>query len=119
MDRLLKINGKTYKAIKIDVNVICDFEDSGLPLNQFGKKMFSTARLYTALSMNKEVEEAGIELSEHIKDGGSLEDIYQVIYDEMAESGFFPKEPERAEETTTTRKGKKRAEKSEDEEVTS
>ena len=110
MDRLLKINGKTYKAAEFDVNFICEMEDSGIGLDQIDKKMFNTIRAYVALSMGVDVKEAGKEISEHMKNGGSLEDISNVMSQMMEDSDFFRPTQKSAEETSQKRARTKKTE---------
>ena len=89
MDRLLTLNGKSYKAAEFDINLICDFEDNGISLEDIDKKMFNVIRQYVATSMNVDSRIAGREISEHMKNGGSLEDISDIMTEMMNNSGFF------------------------------
>ena len=116
MDRLLTINGKSYKAADFDLNLICDFEDRGISLDDIGKKMFNVVRQYVATSMNVDAKTAGKELSDHLANGGSLEDVSDVMSAAMEDSGFF-RSATKSEETTDTARAKKK--KSENEEVIS
>ena len=116
MDRLLKLNGRTYKAADFDLNLICDFEDRGITLDDISNKMFSVLRQYVASSVETDVKTAGNMLSEHLKNGGKLEDISDVMSAAMEDSGFFRSTSESKDQTTSTRTRKK---KSESEEVTS
>ena len=116
MDRLLKINGKTYKAAEFDVNFICEMESLGIKLEDIGQMMFNTIRTYVALSMGTDVKEAGKEITEHMKNGGSLEDLSEVMAQMMDDSGFFRTEPKNKDQTSSKRASKKTTE---SEEVTS
>ena len=116
MDRLLTLNGKSYKAADFDLNLICDFEDRGISLDEIGNKMFNVIRQYVASSMGVDVKTAGMVLSEHLKNGGKLEDVSDVMSAAMEDSGFFRATSESKETATTPRTRKK---KSESEEVTS
>ena len=116
MDRLLTINGKSYKATEFDLNLLCDFEDAGISLDSIDSKMFNVIRQYVASSMNTDVKTAGREISEHLKNGGTLEDISDVMSDMMNDSGFFRTKSENPQTGDSTRTRKKRAE---SEEVTS
>ena len=109
MDRLLTINGKSYKAVPFDLNLLCDFEDAGIALENIDTKMFNVIRQYAASSMNVDVKTAGREISEHMNNGGSLEDIADVMSEMMNDSGFFRKKQESkaAGDTKRTRKTKK------------
>lgn len=116
MERLLKINGKTFKAAEFDLNLICDFEDKGIALDDIGNKMVSVIREYVAYSMGVDSKTAGIEISRHLDNGGSLEDISDVMSAVMEDSGFFraiSKNTNQADSTGTKKK------KSESEDVTS
>ena len=116
MDRLLTLNGRSYKAADFDLNLICDFEDRGISIEDIGKKMFNVIRQYCASSMNVDPKTAGDEISAHIANGGSLEDISDVMSAAMESSGFFRPEQKNKSQTGSKRTGKK---KSESEDVTS
>ena len=116
MDRLLTINGKSYKAAEFDLNVLCDFEDAGIALDKIDTKMFNTIRQYAACSMGVDAKTAGREISEHLKNGGEMEDIANVMADMMSDSGFFRKK-QTDEKTGNTKRT--RTKKSESEEVIS
>ena len=113
MDRLIKINGKSYKAADFDVNLICEMEDKGIELDDISKKMFSTIRMYVALSMGVDVATAGKEITEHLKNGGSLEDVSEAMADMMSESGFFRTEQKNKDQTSSKRTRAKKTEESE------
>jgi len=89
MDKLLIINGRTFKAAPFDLNLICDFEDMGISLEDIDKKMFNVIRQYVASSMGVDSKTAGKEITEHISKGGSLDDISNAMAAMMDESGFF------------------------------
>ena len=116
MDRLLTINGKTYKAAEFDLNLMCDFEDAGVSLESIDNKMFSVVRQYVAICMNTDVRVAGSEINEHMKKGGSIDDIIDVMNEMMQDSGFFRQTQTDENQGDSKRTGKK---KSESEEVIS
>ena len=116
MYRLLNINGKSYKAAEFDLNLICDFEDSGISIDDIGNKMSNVIRQYVASSMNTDPKTAGIELSAHLNNGGKIEDITDVMTAAMEDSGFFRTASKSQESAAQTRTRKK---KSESEDVTS
>lgn len=89
MDRLLTLNGKSYKATPFDLNLICDFEDAGISLEDIDKKMFNVVRQYVATSMGVDVRTAGKEITDHVSNGGSMDDVTDVMTQMMDESGFF------------------------------
>ena len=112
MERLLTINGKTYKAADFDINFMCDMEDRGVSLEDIDSKTFNIIRIYAALSMGTDVVTAGKEMTEHLKNGGDLEDISNVMSEMMKDSGFFRQKSksEKTGDTTRTRKTKKESE---------
>lgn len=115
MDRLLKINGRTYKAAEFDVNFMCEIEDNKIKLDEIDQNMFKILRLYVALSMGVDPVEAGKAISEHLKNGGALEDISDVMSDMMDESDFFRSEQKNKDQTSSARTRKKKAESDETE----
>lgn len=117
MQRLLTINGKSYKAAEFDVNFICEMEDNGIQLDEIDKKMFKTIRMYAALSMGVDVVTAGKELSEHMKNGGSLEEVSNAMSQMMEESDFFRTESKNKDQGSQKRTRAKKTE-SEETEVT-
>ena len=116
MDRLLKLNGKSYKATEFDLNLLCDFEDAGISLEDIDKKMFNVIRQYVATSMGVDVRTAGKEITAHMANGGTLDEISDVMSAMMNESGFFRPKQKDTDSGTPKRANKK---KSESEEVTS
>ena len=115
MDRLLTINGKSYKAAEFDVNFMCDMESQGIQFEDMQNKMFNTIRMYVAISMGVSPVEAGIAITDHMKNGGSLEDISNVMSEMMDESDFFRTESKSKEKTSQTRTRKKKTESDETE----
>ena len=116
MDRLLTLNGRSYKAAEFDLNLMCDFEDRGIPFDDIDKKMFNVIRQYVASSMGVDVKVAGREISEHMANGGELSDISDVMEAAMKDSGFFRTAPKNKDSAGPKRT---KAKKSENEEVTS
>lgn len=114
MDKLLVLNGKSYKAADFDVNMLCDFEDAGISIGDgIDKKMFSVVRRYAASCMNTDLATAGDEVSAHIKNGGSLDEIFEVFTKAVEESGFF-RSTKTDEEQTTSKGTRKKKSESED-----
>lgn len=112
MNRLLTINGKTCKAAEFDLNLLCDFEDAGISIESIDSKMFNVIRQYVASSMNVAPKVAGAEISEHMRNGGSLEDISEIMAAAMEDSGFFrtKQTDEKTGSATRTRKKKTESE---------
>ena len=114
MNRLLTINGKSYKAAEFDVNFMCEMEDNGIQLEEVNKKMFKMIRMYVALSMGVDPVEAGKAISEHLRNGGALEDISDVMSEMMEESDFFRSEQKNKNQTSPARTRKKKTESDEE-----
>lgn len=110
MDRLLKINGRTYKAAEFDVNFMCELEDNNIDLDKINSNMFKLIRMYVALSMGVDVVTAGKELTEHMKNGGSWEEVSEIMSDMMEESDFFRSKSKNENQTSSTRTSKKKKE---------
>lgn len=113
MDRLFTLNGKTYKAAEFDLNLMCDFEDIGISIDDLGKKNINFIRQYIASSMGVDAKTAGKEITEHVTNGGKLEDITDVLNAAIEESGFFRTASESKDPATTTRTTKKKSESAE------
>jgi len=94
---MLKINGKTYKTPSLDFNTLCELENMGVSIADFGKKPMFAIRAFVSLAMNGDTEKAGNEIAEHLIKGGSLEDISNEFNKSLEESGFFQALGERAE----------------------
>lgn len=89
MNKKFKINEKEYNAKTFDFNLVCDFEDMGVSMQEIGKKRMSVTRAYLALCGGMSNEEAGKEIEQHIIAGGNLENISQALSEEMEKSDFF------------------------------
>lgn len=95
------VNGKEYKAKAFDFNLICDLEDMGISLQEAGNKPMSMVRAYFGLCVGKGKEYAGKEMESHIINGGSFEDIINVMSDEMEKSDFFRNLNKKVEQEVT------------------
>lgn len=95
------VNGVKYTAKEFSYNVICDLEEMGVQLSDFGTKPMSMVRAYLSICAGKDADFAGKEIEEHIIKGGSLEDIMNAISDAMDKSGFFQALNSRTESNTT------------------
>lgn len=105
------INGKKYKSAEFDYNLICDLQDIGLDMSNFGKRSQSALRAYFALSAGIDIKEAGKEIQEHVVKGGNLEELSNAMLKELEESDFFRSISEREEEETPTNQTKTRTKK--------
>lgn len=109
--KTFSINEKIYKAKDISYNMICDFEEAGVSIDQIQAKPMSALRLYIAFCMNSTSEKAGTEIGAHLAGGGTLEDVFEIFKRAMEESSFFQaisknEETEIAENTSKDGKGK-------------
>ncbi len=95
------VNGKRYNAKPFDFNLICDLEDLGISSQEAEKKPMSMVRAYFSLCAGRGKEYAGQEMEQHIINGGSLEEVMEVMSEEMEKSDFFRSLGKRAKEKNT------------------
>lgn len=77
-------------------NMMCDLEDNGVDVMAFldeekrrGMKVFSVMRaIFGVLVDEKDLRNAGKQLSEHLASGGSLDDVMNAFNDAMIAAGF-------------------------------
>lgn len=105
MTKLLNLNGKTYKPAEFDVNLVCDFEENGISLDDIDNKMFSVLRAYVAASVGCDLKTAGKLMTD-----SNLEDIAEVMTMAMDDSGFFRNEQTGKKTENQTRAKKKKSE---------
>lgn len=88
---------KEIKTKELDfTNVMCDLEDHGVDVmglldeeTREKMKVFSTMRaIMAAITGTKDLETAGKMFSEHLKNGGSMDDIMNTFTEVMASAGF-------------------------------
>lgn len=84
-----ELNGKKYNVVPMTFNTVCELEERGIALEEFQSKKLSFARAYISIATSLDAETTGIEIEEHIKNGGDLKDIYEIIGEQVEESGFF------------------------------
>ena len=106
--KTFEVNGKKYNAKPFDFNMICDFEDNGLPMSSLTRKPTAAIRAYFAICGNMDAETAGKEISEHMIKGGNLDEISIAMNEEMENSDFFRAITKTAEEEAGADKGKKK-----------
>ena len=96
---ILKTNEgpKEIKTKELDfTNVMCDLEDNGVDVmgllddeTREKMKVFSTMRaIMAAITGTKDLEIAGKMISEHLKNGGDMNDIMNTFTEVMASAGF-------------------------------
>ena len=103
-----KIGDVKYKIDELDfTNVACDIEDYGVNVMDLftdGKdiKGFSMCRaIIGVLTGEKDKQKAGKMLTEHLKCGGTLDDIFNAFAEAMKSAGFGETEETTANSTVT------------------
>ena len=94
--KMIEINGKKYETPEMDFsNLCCDLEDRGVDIVSMtnnrtrNRSLFSLCRgMVSIITGIYDLDEAGKVLSEHLKKGGSMEDILTVFTDSMQTAGF-------------------------------
>jgi hypothetical protein len=105
--KTFEINGKEYSGKPFDFNLVCDLEDMGVSVESMEEKPMSMVRGYIALCMGKRRADAGLEIQEHILNGGTMDDATKVMQEEMEQSDFFRNLNKRAEAEATKNQAKK------------
>lgn len=108
----LDAGDKTYPTKDLDFfNLVCELEGAGIDVmgltdgNIERTKIFSTMRALLAVLINVQAEEAGRLLSQHIKNGGALDDIMEAFTGAMEDAGFGA--AEETQEDEAPKRGRK------------
>lgn len=88
MEKSITINSKEYKVPEINFGTICDLENYGINFTEIENKSFNFIRGLVAYTIGCDGKIASKEISEHINNGGSLEDFMPLIT-AVTESDFF------------------------------
>lgn len=83
------INGKEYKPLTFDFNLMCDLEDAGFSIGELASKNMKAIRAYFALCAGIGVSDAGKEIEQHVIKGGTLKELSACMGEEMEKSVFF------------------------------
>ncbi len=83
------VNKKVYTSQVFDLNMVCDFEEDGISLDDMRKMPLSAVRKYFGVCSGLNAEAAGAEIQNHILAGGDFNDLFQAFSDAMEESDFF------------------------------
>lgn len=86
---IFTLNGKEYKSKPFDYNLICELEELGLPLQQLSERPMSMVRAYVSICAGKGKSYAGKEIESHIINGGTLDELNDIISKEIERSDFF------------------------------
>ena len=101
MAKKFKLNGKEVTAREFDYNLMCDMEDIGFNIDDIAEKPLSALRGYVALCKNCKLETAGKEISEHMANGGAVDEILDVMTEKLNNSDFFRGQQETTEKKVT------------------
>ena len=92
MANKVTINDVVYEVPELDFNAVCELQELGVNImnpKAMRRNAVNAARAIVAWIMNTEVEDAGVEIQEHIIGGGSLEVIFEAFSTAVSNSGFF------------------------------
>lgn len=92
MKNTFTINDKKYTAKELDFNTICDMQDVGFDVTEnVNEKFLSATRAYLAVCAGISTEDAGNEISAHMKSGKNLKELVSIFERKVQESDFFRK----------------------------
>ena len=92
MNRYVTINGKDYQIPEVTFDTICQLEENGISLMNMSsndRKIATMIRALVAWVMNTDKETASAELTEHIRNGGSIIDVTNAVTEAIGDAGFF------------------------------
>lgn len=89
MANFIKLGEKRIPAADVDFNFVALLSENNIQLNEMGKKMLPTLRVYVAHCMGIDVETAGQIINQHMVNGGTLADIASVFTQKVEDSDFF------------------------------
>ncbi len=89
MANFIKLGEKRIPAADVDFNFVALLSENNIQLNEMGKKMLPTLRVYVAHCMGIDVETAGQIINQHMVKGGTLADIASVFTQKVEDSDFF------------------------------
>lgn len=105
-----------FPVVDLDfTNLVCDLEGQGVDVMSMmdggidRTKLMTITRALLAVMTGVEVREAGKMLTQHLGNGGSLDDIFSVFTEAMADAGFGNRpQPQDHKKATTGRKTTKK-----------
>lgn len=92
------VNNKRYTAKVFDYDMQCMLEENGITLGNLSKKPQNAMRVFLAYCGEIDLSEAGVELTQHIINGGTLDGLAEAFKFALDESDFFRALKARAEE---------------------
>lgn len=110
----MKINGIDYGNKELDfTNILCDLEDVGIDImsmTDYNIKPFSLCRgIVSVYTGEKDLAKCGKILSEHLQNGGTLDELLNPFMEAMENAGFG-KEAENEKSQPIAKKSAKKAE---------
>lgn len=90
---MLKINGKEVKIPELDFGFVSFLEENGTPIFDQGvrKKVLSLARNFVAYAWHTDPDDASYQLNQHVLAGGTLDKLYEAVYEAIGNSDFLKK----------------------------
>lgn len=106
---------QVYPVAELDfTNLVCDLEGQGVDVMSMmdggldRTKLMTITRALLAVMTGLPVKEAGKMLTQHLSNGGSLDDIFGVFTDSMTDAGFGSRpQPQDHKKPQTVAKGRK------------
>lgn len=89
MEKTFEINNKKVVAKDFDFNMMADIEEMGMDMDKVFKSPTSSCRAYLAVCLGITKEEAGLEIQEHLKNGGDLQELAVAFANAINNSDFF------------------------------
>jgi hypothetical protein len=87
---MFTLNGKQHQDIELTFNDVCNLQEKGIDIaNLTAKNALPTIRGIIALRFGGNDVLAGQEIEQHIMNGGSFEDLAEIIKKAVEGSGFF------------------------------
>ena len=96
------VNGQTYAAKPFTFKMMVDLNKLGIPLAKIGNMDVALLNAYFSICAGVDEDEAAELIEQHIINGGSLNEISEVVSKEMDESDFFRSISNRESEGTET-----------------
>lgn len=107
------VNGKSYNSLPLSFGTIRDLDRMNVSLGDILMKPLVSASAYFALCSGLLPNAADAEIEKHIMNGGSINDITEVMVKEAQESDFFlallKKAEQTVEESLSSKKAKQKS----------
>ncbi len=100
----MTLNGVTYTKDELNfVTIMCDIEDTGVTLTdmQSGKNFTMCRAIVSAWTGEKDLNKCARMITEHVKSGGTLDDIFIPFREAMIDAGFMERPTEEEPEAET------------------